>query len=427
VPKVVISSFEILDSDGRHEVHIPVANPVVTVNYNQSFSIDFTALDFTNPEKNMYKYSLVELGKEEKLNSVGTKNSVTFSNLTSGEYLFLVTGSNNDNVWNNEGIRLKIIVEAPFWRTRIAYFLYLFLAFALVYWIVQFRTQALRRSNRILRERDIAAKEVSKQKELLSRRNKNIEDSLNYAQRIQKAMLTTSRMFTSILPKSFILHKPKDIVSGDFYWISEVEDKIFVAAVDCTGHGVPGAFMSLIGFELFRKIINMQKITEPGSILNIMNSNFEEIFGNAEDLSLKDGMDLAFCVLDKKKNVIQYAGAFNPLYIIRDNKLLEIKGDRFSVGADTDPEEPVVKEFMNHTIELVKDDMLYIFTDGFADQFGGPEGKKYKYRRFRHLLLTIHNLPLEKQKQYLDDSIEEWIGDLEQIDDILVIGIKPEF
>ena len=185
--------------------------------------------------------------------------------------------------------------------------------------------------------------------------------------------------------------------------------------------------MSLIGFELFRKIINMQLIFEPGEILNTLNSNFDEIFGNVEDIALKDGMDLAFCVLDKKSMILEYAGAFNPLYLIRDSKLIIVKGDRFSVGADTDPDDPVKKTFKSHKLKLEKDDMIYIFTDGYADQFGGPEGKKYKYRRFRHLLLTIHQLPLDKQREYLEDSIEEWRGELEQIDDILVIGIRPKF
>ena len=427
IPEVVITNFETIDDHGINSYYVSSTQPRITVRYNQSFNIGFSALDFTTPSNNRYRYSLVELGRDEKWIPIGNQHSVTFSNLPSGEYVFRIAGSNNDDVWNTRGARVRIIVEAPFWETRLAYFSYFFLGILLVYAVVQFRTQTLRRSNRVLRERDVAAREVSRQKDLLSLRNKNIEDSLKYAQRIQMAMLTTTRLFNTILPESFILHKPKEIVSGDFYWISEVEDKIFVAAIDCTGHGVPGAFMSLIGFELFRKIINMQCIFDPGGILNALNSNFEEIFGNDVDLALKDGMDLAFCVLHKDTMILEFAGAFNPLYIIRENKLIEVKGDRFSVGADTDPDDPMRKIFTSHRMKLEKEDMLYIFTDGYTDQFGGPEGKKYKYRRFRHLLLTIHQLPLKKQREYMEDSIEEWRGDLEQIDDILVIGIKPKF
>ncbi len=427
VPPVVITNFETIDNQGVSDHYVSPENPSMKVRYNQSFNIGFSALDFTAPSSNSYRYSLKEPGSGENWVPLGSQHSVTFSNLPAGDYLFRVSGTNSDGEWNEKGTEIRIIVVAPFWKTGFAYISYVILGIFLIYVLIQYRTKTLRRSNRILRERDVAAREVARQKDLLSRRNKNIEDSLKYAQRIQQAMLTTSRLFKSILPESFILHKPKELVSGDFYWISELEGKIFVAAIDCTGHGVPGAFMSLIGFELFRKIINMQRIYDPGEILNALNSNFDEIFGNVEDLALKDGMDLAFCVLDRKSMILEFAGAFNPLYLIRDNKLIEVKGDRFSVGADSDPDDPIRKIFTSHKMKVEKDDMIYIFTDGYADQFGGPEGKKYKYRRLRHLLLTIHQLPVKKQREYLEDSIEEWRGNLEQVDDILVIGIRPQF
>jgi serine phosphatase RsbU (regulator of sigma subunit) len=233
----------------------------------------------------------------------------------------------------------------------------------------------------------------------------------------------TPRQFRAILPNSFVMHKPKDIVSGDFYWISEQDNKIFVAAADCTGHGVPGAFMSLISFELFKKIIKIEKIYKPSEILATLNRNFEEVFGNIEDVTIKDGMDLSFCVLDKKLQRLEFSGAFNPVYIVRNDKLIELKGDNFSIGADLGEDYPP-KVFTNHEFTLLPDDMIYLFSDGYADQFGGPEGKKYKYRRFRYLLLNIHKFDLERQMQILDENIEEWRGSSEQVDDILVIGIK---
>lgn len=318
-----------------------------------------------------------------------------------------------------------IIPEIRFWESKQAYNLYIIIIILFAFYILRIRTRSLRRSNRVLREKEIAAKEITRQKDMLSRRNKNIEDSLNYAQRIQKAMFTTKKQFLSILPDSFILHRPKDIVSGDFYWISENEDKVFLAAIDCTGHGVPGAFMSLIGFELFRKIINTQKIHEPAEILNTLNDNFNEIFGNEEDMILKDGMDLAFCVLHKNENFLEFAGAINPLYLIRENRIIELKGDQFSVGANSIDMTMVSSKFTNHKVMLEKGDLIYLFSDGYADQFGGPEMKKFKYRRFRHILLTIHKFALEKQQSYLEDSIDSWKGSFEQTDDILVIGLKP--
>jgi serine phosphatase RsbU (regulator of sigma subunit) len=296
------------------------------------------------------------------------------------------------------------------------------------YGVVQYRTRVLRKSNAALRRRDIIARHEQKQRDLLSLRNKNIEDSLKYAQRIQQALFINQKTFSAILPESFILQESKDIVSGDFFWISETNNKIFLSAVDCTGHGVPGAFMSIIGFELFRKIIISQKIFKPAEILSHLNQNFEEIFGSQTgETILNDGMDLSFCTIDKKTKLLEYAGAFNSIYIIRENKLIELKADRFSIGADGHSESPILKLFSSHTYQLAENDVVYLFSDGYPDQFGGPEGKKFKYRRFRHLLLAIHELPLEKQKQYLKESIEEWRGNYEQVDDILVIGLKPVF
>ncbi|MFW5644834.1 MAG: two-component regulator propeller domain-containing protein [Bacteroidota bacterium] len=429
IPDIAITDFLVISPSGIFDIPVGKHTSLVKIRHNQSFTIGFSALDFTNPERNRFQYSLEELEKPGNWMSLGEQHFVTISNLPSGEYVFRVKGSNNDGRWSPAGASLRILVEAPFWKTRLAYIIYFSLLMLLFYLIIQYRTNTLRKTNRILRERENTAKEVAKQKDLLSKRNKNIEDSLKYAHRIQSAMLNTPKIFKKYLPESFILHKPKDIVSGDFYWISQQGEKVYVAAVDCTGHGVPGAFMSVIGFELFRKIVNAQNLKDPGEVLDALNDNFQEIFGIENDISLRDGMDLAFCEIEKKKMRLKYAGAFNPLYLIRDNKLMEVKGDRMSIGADNDPRilNAVEKKFTSHTIDLQESDMIYLFSDGYADQFGGPEGKKFKYRRFRHLLLTVHQLPMEKQKEFLNESIEDWRGEIDQIDDILVIGIKADF
>lgn len=423
IPQIVITSIEIADKNGVYQMFPGSASENLRVTNYQSFKVSYAALDFTLPESNHFEYSIEPRGKPDVWVSVDNQNAVTFSNLSPGTYILRIRGSNSDRVWNQEGTMITVVSVAPVWKSRLAIYLYFIFGGLFIYLSVQYRTQALRKSNRVLRERDIASREISRQKDLLSLRNKNIEDSLNYAQRIQKAMLTTPRQFRTILPNSFIFHKPKDIVSGDFYWVSEQSDRIFVAAADCTGHGVPGAFMSLISFELFRKIIKTQKIYSPAAILNSMNDNFEEIFGNVEDIIIKDGMDLSFCVFNKAMTKLEFSGAFNPLYLVRDNNLIELKADHFSIGADIGSDAPP-KIFSNHSVDLMPGDMIYMFSDGYADQFGGPEGKKYKYRRFRHLLLTIHKSPLDKQRAIIEESIEEWRGNAEQVDDILVIGIR---
>jgi serine phosphatase RsbU (regulator of sigma subunit) len=276
--------------------------------------------------------------------------------------------------------------------------------------------------NREYRERERIAKKIEQQKEELTLKNKNITDSINYARRIQIAMMPSVRHFKAVFEDSFILHMPKDIVSGDFFWVNHANNKIFFSAADCTGHGVPGAFMSIIGVELFRRIIEIEKIYTPAEILNGLSKHLERVFGDVDEMKLRDGMDLAFCSINDEHTLLEFAGAFNSLYIIRDSSIIEIRGDRYSVGVY--PEDEKFRSFNNHVLPLQDGDLIYVFTDGFVDQFGGPEGKKYKYRRFRHLLLALHQLPLAKQEEFLRKSILEWKGDLEQVDDILVMGLR---
>jgi serine phosphatase RsbU (regulator of sigma subunit) len=274
-----------------------------------------------------------------------------------------------------------------------------------------------------LQEHEKQSREVLIHRNMLQDQTRNYKQSLNYAQRIQRAMFITPKQLRLLFPESFIYQRPKDIVSGDFNWARQINGKVFFSVADCTGHGVPGAFMSLLGLEFFRQITAGREDLDPATILNEMNKHFDIVFGDTEELSLKDGIDLALCAYDHRKQVLEYAGAFNPVYIVRDQEIMEIKGDRIIVGADYGMQRGT---FKNRTLEIKKADMLYMFTDGYADQFGGPEGKKFKYRRFRHLLMSIHQLPMEQQKAKLYENMKEWMGNQhEQIDDQTVIGIRP--
>lgn len=424
IPNVVVTSIEFIARDGTEKVFF-TGDSLITIKSKTPVTISYSALDFTHPEKNRYKYRLSLKNKKDEDDWFDAKNRnfVTFQGLSPGNYLFQVKGTNSDGIEYPEPTSVELLVKPEIWESKTAYFFYILMVVGLAYSFVHYRTRTLRKLNREYKERERINRQVQKQKEELVVKNKNITDSINYAKRIQEAIMPSISTVRRILPNSFVLHMPKDIVSGDFYWIHEKENKVFIAAVDCTGHGVPGAFMSIIGFELFRKITNAQGIENPSDILNTLNADFAEIFRDVSDFTLRDGMDMAFCVFDKSTRILEFSGAFNPLYIIRDNKISEIKGNRFSVGIETFPEED--KLFKNHSIALEDDDMVFIFSDGYADQFGGPEGKKYKYRRFRHLLLTIHKLPLEVQQDLLQKSILEWKGELDQVDDILVIGFKP--
>lgn len=263
---------------------------------------------------------------------------------------------------------------------------------------------------------------VAEQKAGLEMREKEITDSLIYAQRIQEALLPSETFFRKYIKDSFIFYKPKDIVSGDFYWIGENRGKIFIVAADCTGHGVPGAIMSMIGLEIIEKTINDELIETPSRILSVLDKGLEKTFSRAKNIGtiIRDGMDMGLCVIDKANRKAFFAGAFFPLYMIRNGSLNEIKGDKIIIGMNSEG-----LEYTDHEIDILEDDVFYLFSDGYIDQFGGEERKKFMYRRFRHLLLTIHRFPVEDQKSILDENLRSWMGDTGQVDDIMVIGFKP--
>ncbi len=268
--------------------------------------------------------------------------------------------------------------------------------------------------------------EVVRQKEEIEIKNKHITDSIRYAKRIQNAILPPENYVKQLLPKSFIFYRPKDIVSGDFYWMTKKNDLSIFAAVDCTGHGVPGAFMSIVGNNQLNYAVDVKKAREANKILDHLNEGVVETLrekGNVGFSGVRDGMDLALCIIDYKEMKLQFSGANNPLCLVRDDEMIQIKGDRMAIGGNFSDELP---KFTNHEMDLKKGDVIYTFSDGYPDQFGGHDGRKFMKKRFRELLLKIHKNPIEEQGQMLDDILEEWRGKEEQVDDILVIGVKIE-
>lgn len=257
---------------------------------------------------------------------------------------------------------------------------------------------------------------------LLKKRNEDINASLRYAKRLQEAILPPYDYVKHLLPSSFILYQAKEIISGDFYWMEKHGETILIAAADCTGHGAPGAFMSIVGNNLLNQAVNIHNITQPSLILDFINTGLSKVLHNkVDEVSIKDGMDIVLCSLDKQKKVLEFSGANNTLWLIRNRELIITKGDKFPVGASL---QRGAKLFTNHKIQLLEGDALYMFSDGFADQFGGPKGKKFKYNQLRELLLKIQDQSMEAQKLSLHNTIIKWKGDLEQVDDILVIGLK---
>jgi serine phosphatase RsbU (regulator of sigma subunit) len=272
------------------------------------------------------------------------------------------------------------------------------------------------------RQKRKSALVLAEQKSIIEERNKDITDSIVYARRIQYAMMPQDSQLTTLLPGSFIFYRPKDIVSGDFFWFHETSEYIFVAVADCTGHGVPGALMSMIGLNYFTQIVGEMRINSPAEILNEMHKKV--LLALNKDLSvhdIKDGMDTSLLRIRKGTGECTFAGAVRPLYIVRDGQLEEIKGDIYSIGGIKSVDQ---ESFTEHTVQLSHGNCVYLFSDGIADQFGGPKGKKFKYKQLRETILKVAHLDGKDQAAHLDQVFTQWKGNLEQVDDVCIIGLK---
>lgn len=255
----------------------------------------------------------------------------------------------------------------------------------------------------------------------IQNKNKKITESINYAKRIQTAILPNSKVISRALPDSFILYKPRDVVSGDFPWFIQLKDEIFIAAVDCTGHGVPGALLSLIGYFLLNDIVRSRKVTEPGIILDLLDEGVTTTLRQDEDATTKDGMDIALCKINTQTGEVEYAGAHRPLYIMKSGAMEEVKGNKFPIGGGIFKNQT---NFTNTKVKLNKGDSIYFSSDGFPDQFGGPEGRKFGPKKTREIIERVHKLEMAQAVKVFDEEWEGWRGDQKQTDDVLLIGIK---
>lgn len=368
------------------------------------------------------------------------RNEFPFTNIPNGDFVFEVKSRNVYGVESSVG-SYTFAVLPPWYLTVWAFILYVIVAFLLIVVIVKLYTRRLQ--NEKIRLEGIVAErtaEVVRQKEELT-------DSIMYASRIQKAVLPAERLLNEQFPEHFILFKPRDIVSGDFYWMTQRKGKIFVSAADCTGHGVPGAFMSLLGISFLNEIVNKSEIAEAGKILDELRVHvMTSLKQRGEEGETKDGMDMTISVIDRKKKTIQFAGAYNSAYYVRPltttekkdietgnipdfprgsiydekNVLIQVPADKMPIGISAKDQQ----HFTTHEMPLVAGHRVYMFSDGYVDQFGGPDNKKFMSRAFKRLILSIQDVPLKDQGKLLDQKLLEWMGDNAQIDDIIVIGFK---
>jgi ligand-binding sensor domain-containing protein/serine phosphatase RsbU (regulator of sigma subunit) len=386
-----------------------------------NFNLKFHSPQQIGSELIVYSY---EIKGPDGTFSDETKNkSIQLLGLQPGNYSIVINslyGKDKSKI----PITYSFIIKPPFWRTIVFQSFFVLLIILLVIFFYKQKTRSLKRKKEELEAIvEARTKELKDEKELVEHKNREILDSITYAKRIQSAILPQPKLVKEFLEDSFVLYKPKDIVAGDFYWLEVVEDTVLFAAADCTGHGVPGAMVSVVCNNGLNRAVREFKLTKPNEILDKTRELVIQEFAKSDE-DVKDGMDISLCALDTKSNVLNWSGANNPLWILRKNseglvEVLETKPDKQPIGKHSGS-----KPFTLFEKRLQKNDIIYIFTDGYQDQFGGPKEKKYRVSQMREFFMSIFEQPMEEQRKLIDASFESWKGDLEQVDDVCVIGVR---
>jgi len=409
----LLISDKLYDTD--HEIVLPYKA------YRLRF--DFIGLNYRDPESVRYQYKLE--GYDLAWSDVTDQPFSSYSRIEDGTYEFLLRSYNGDGITQEVPVSVKIRIKLPFWKTWWFITLSAFTLFLSVMLFVKIRERKQKQLQEYL-ETELAArtKEVVEQKEVIEIKNRDITDSINYAKRIQNSMLPPLKRLQQFFSGYFVLYHPRDIVSGDFYWFDKVnENKFLIVCADSTGHGVPGAFMSMIGSTLIKDICFRNNGNSPAAILRVLDSELRNTLNqNIEDESRPaDGMDIIVCEIDLMTHYVRYASAMRPMIIYRDGEEVFIKGSRSSVGGHYDREESI---FEDDGMQLSKGDTIYMFSDGYCDQFGGPLGKKFKLVRLKDMLHEIHQRPMEEQYSHVKGTFSQWMESFDQVDDVLFMGIQ---
>lgn len=428
IRRVVITRSDSVLFSGRYYISDTTGFRIVSVQpqslkpllrfADNSLRFDFSASFFEHTDKMMFSCRLE--GYDPAWKNWEHKYYQEYTNLHEGSYVFHVKARNVYGQVSDEA-QYSFTILPPWYRSVFAYILYIVASLSLVWFIVKIYSARLKRENLILegivKERTA---EVVRQRDVLEYQKNEIEDSIRYAGRIQNAVLPASQDFTDLVPESFVFFRPRDIVSGDFYWVSKVGNKLIISAADCNGHGVPGAFMSMLGVAFLNEIVNKDHIVKPDIILGKLREKvIEALQQQGISGEAKDGMDIVVISVDYIEMKLNYAGAYNPLLMMRNKQLSEIAADKMPIAIYER-----MKEFTNHEITIEKGDLFYFFSDGYEDQFGGPEGKKFKGKKFRELLVEISSRPMKEQKEIIESTFIKWKGNQDQVDDIVVLGVR---
>ena len=392
----------------------------ISLSYKErSLLFDYYSICLTNPDVVRYKVMLE--GAEHDWRPLSEETRFIQTAIPPGKYTFKVIASNSDGIWNSIPAAFQFTIRPPFYLSW--WFILVISGLIILSVIVYIRVRERKLvKEKIVLENKVRERtaEVVQKSMIIEEKNRDITASIRYAERIQRAMLPLEDAFK----ETFVLFLPKDIVSGDFYWMYENGDLSFLAAVDCTGHGVPGAFMSIIGHNSLNKVVREYGLTRPSAILDQLNIEVNKALLQSQERNINDGMDLTLIVFNRRNFTLELAGAYNPLYLVRNGEVIVHKTDRFPIGMTITGQK---KNFTNHKIDIEPGDMLYLTSDGYADQFGAAEGKKYKTINVKRIISEIYNLPVQEQRERLEKEIMDWKGDLQQVDDILFIGTRiPE-
>lgn len=455
-PKITLLKFESFSKDKDiKENHLHNLNNIEIEYSSNNIALDFIGINLSNPNKVKYKWFLE--GYSKNWSTPTSRSFLTFTNLTNKKYKLKLLSSSGNDQWNKTPYILQFKIKTPFWKS---FWFILLLVASFIFFIyvgvkwkinqlirkqefleneIQKATQTIKEEKKLIEEQN---NQIYKQNEQLEEQHNEIKQSIDYAQLIQEASLPEKKI-TDLAKDSFLFYLPRDIVSGDFYWWEEKNDYTLFCVADSTGHGIPGAFISLIGTILSNEIFYSKNLIYPNQILDELNKTIQlTLEQHLPNPKIKDGMDLSFCSYNKSKQKIYFSGANNPLWIVRttntgitsngkkitpnyindssSSSLFEIKGDKQPIGLHAIKQHP----FTLHEIDVNEGDEIYLFTDGYADQFGGERNKKFMSKRFKHLLTSNRGIPMNEMKKMVDINFANWKGTNDQVDDVCVVGIR---
>jgi serine phosphatase RsbU (regulator of sigma subunit)/streptogramin lyase len=416
-PRLNIVELNISDSiyDTSEDIQLPYGNYKVR--------IDFIGINLSNPDQVTYRY---KLDGYDDWSEPTRETFARYSRIEDGNYTFMLSACDGNGNCTGEVAMFNLSVKIPIWKAWWFILSLVVLAIAGVYFYIKIRERNQKALQEYLEQQlEERTREVISQKEEIEIKNRDITDSINYAQRIQASILPSVQLLRSTFGGSFVFYQPRDIVSGDFYWYDRIDDERFIIiCADSTGHGVPGAFMSMIGTTLIKDICQRKDVKTPSDVLQTLDEEVRTaLHQNNEGDGSNDGMDIIVAEINLKTNRFMVSSAMRPVIIYKGGEQIYVKGSRSSIGGQLD-DTSVDKEFINEEFQLSKGDIVYMFSDGYPDQFGGPLGRKFKMVRLKNLLRDIHEKPMEEQYNYVKSNFFLWKEDLEQVDDVLFMGIK---